>query len=257
MARAAAPRSRAALAGLRAGLVAPRDRGFPRAEDRAASSCCSSARGGGWRTCCEETAMAIVEPNASASRTCSMPSPPDAGRRRCDAELRSHVDGCGICQDVARSLRRRCPTSATPPGTTSPCRRRASSGGARRFARARKPGGGRRAPIAVAQVVAVACLIGAALSLVPFALAAIEAGRRLPRIGRGVVDAARRGCVDAFTLVTGTALPILPFAVASILLDADPAVLRAHRGIAPEPATRYLRNSQRGVRTVRRAAFAS
>jgi hypothetical protein len=136
---------------------------------------------------------------------------------RWDDELRAHLGGCALCRDLetifsAMSAERDAARAETtvPPANVVWWRAQIRAHEEARRAADR--------PIAVAQGVAVACLIAAALTLVPFALPAI----------RGVTSSAadvaawltpRASAVSsAFTLVTGTALPIVPFAVASILL---------------------------------------
>jgi hypothetical protein len=142
-----------------------------------------------------------------------------AGRwpRRCDAELRSHVDGCGICQDVAAVFAAIADERdaaehdvIVPPSNLVWWRSQIRAREEAAAAAAR--------PIAVAQIVAVACLIGAALSLAPFALATMKLA-----VGSTASVAAwfaprAAAVINAFTMVTGMAQPILPFAAASILL---------------------------------------
>ena len=137
---------------------------------------------------------------------------------RCDAELQAHLDDCAVCRDVAAVSAALCverdaawdDAAAVPPSSLVWWRAqiRAREEAARAAAR----------PIAVAQAVAVALLLAAAVTLGPLALpvargaaasAADVAAWLTPR-----ADAVSR----AFTIVTGTALPIVPFAVASVLL---------------------------------------
>jgi hypothetical protein len=142
-----------------------------------------------------------------------------AGRwpRRCDTELRIHVDGCGICQDVAAvfaaiSEER----DASEHEIVVP---HASVVWWRAQIRAREEAAAAATrPIAVVQVAAVACLIAAAVALAPLALATVHMA-----VGSAAASAAwlapRAAAVSsAFSLVTGMAQPILPFAAASILL---------------------------------------
>jgi hypothetical protein len=142
-----------------------------------------------------------------------------AGRwaRRCDAELRSHVDGCPICQDVAAvfaaiSEER---DAAEQDGDVPP----SSIVWWRAQIRAREEAAAAAArPIAVAQIVAVACLIAAAIALAPLALTAVKV-TAASTVSVAAWFAPRAAAVSsAFALVTGMALPILPFAAASILL---------------------------------------
>jgi hypothetical protein len=73
-------------------------------------------------------------------------------------------------------------------------------------------------PIAVTQGVAVACLVAAAVALIPLAWPAMKyAGGAVSGSIEWIVPRAA-AVSNAFALVTGTALPILPFAAASLLL---------------------------------------
>jgi hypothetical protein len=136
---------------------------------------------------------------------------------RCDAELRSHVEGCGICQDVATVFAAIAPerdlaweAGAVPPAALVWWRAqmRAREEAARAAGR----------PIAFVQGVTAVCLVVAALALTPFAVH----GFRLT--AAAVVDLAawagpRAAAVSsAFTLVTGTAVPLLPFIASGILI---------------------------------------
>ena len=136
---------------------------------------------------------------------------------RIDPELQRHVDSCEICQDVATVFpaisaeREQTWDAVTVPAASVVWWRaqiRAREEAARRIQR----------PIAVTQGIAVACLVAAALALMPLAWPAMK-------YGAGAVSgsiewiAPRAAAVsNAFAIVTGTALPILPFAAASLLL---------------------------------------
>lgn len=142
-----------------------------------------------------------------------------AGRwpQRCDVELRDHVDGCRICQDVASvfaaiSEERDAAweDTAVPPSSVVWWRAqiRAREEAARTANR----------PIALAQGAALVCLLIAAFALTPFAL-------HWARLTVATfVDVAawispRAAAVsNAFTLVTGSGLPLLPFVATSILI---------------------------------------
>ena len=136
---------------------------------------------------------------------------------RCDAELRDHVEGCGICQDVAAvfaaiSAERDAAEldAAVPPSSIVWWRAQIRAREEAAAAAAR--------PIAVAQIVAVACLLAAAVALAPLALSAIKA-TALSAASVAAWFAPRADAVSsAFALVTGMTFPILPFAAASILL---------------------------------------
>ena len=136
---------------------------------------------------------------------------------RCDAELRQHVAGCPLCRDVATvfaaiSEERDAAfaDNAVPPSSVVWWRAQIRAREEAAAAAAR--------PIAVTQAVAVATLIAAAVALAPVALPSVGV------VASGILAAAawlapRAEAVSgAFTLVTGFALPILPFAVASVLL---------------------------------------
>jgi len=137
--------------------------------------------------------------------------------KRADVELRHHVDACPICQDVAAvfsaiSAEREDAWSrvSVPPPSVVWWRAqiRAREEAARTAIR----------PIAVAQAIAVACLVAAGIALMPFAWPSIAAAVQSVN---GAVDwiAPRAAAVsNVFALVTGTGLPILTFAAASLLL---------------------------------------
>jgi hypothetical protein len=136
---------------------------------------------------------------------------------RIDSELRDHVAGCTICQDVADVFAalssdrdKVSETLSVPPATVVWWRAqiRAREEASRAAAQ----------PIALAQGVAVACLIGAACALLPLAWpSAVYAGES----ALTAIDwiAPRVAAVsNAFAMVTGTGLPFLTFAAASLLL---------------------------------------
>ena len=142
-----------------------------------------------------------------------------AGRwpERCDPELRDHIADCRICRDVASVFAALSEErdaawdeAIVPPSSVVWWRAqmRAREEAARTAAR----------PIAAAQMFAVACLVAAAVALVPLALpSAREAVAFVAGIA-GWVTPRAVAASNAFTIVTGTALPILPFAAASVLL---------------------------------------
>jgi hypothetical protein len=142
-----------------------------------------------------------------------------AGRwpERCDAELKAHVDGCGICQDLAAVFvaisedRDTASESAVVPPASIVWWRsqiRAREEAARTAER----------PILVAQGVAVVSLLAIGLALVPVALPAAK----LAIVSVSEMTAWLRPRAEAvstaFTLVTGSALPLIPFVAAWILL---------------------------------------
>ena len=134
-----------------------------------------------------------------------------------DAELREHVAACPVCGDLAPVFAALAVEgeAAWDDGTVPPANLvwwraqvRARDEASRRAAR----------PIAVVQGAAVSLLIAAALALLPLAW---------PLLGTAAASATelsawftpRAAAVSsAFTLVTGSAAPVLPFAVASVLL---------------------------------------
>jgi hypothetical protein len=136
---------------------------------------------------------------------------------RMDTELRDHVDACAICQDVAavfsaisaeheQAWER---TSVPPPSVVWwRAQIRAREEAARAVTQ----------PIAVTQAVAVAALIAAAIALVPVAWPSIAYA---VDVLRGTIEwiTPRAAAVSStFTLVTGTGLPFLTVAAASLLL---------------------------------------
>lgn len=136
---------------------------------------------------------------------------------RTDAELWAHVAGCRICQDVASvyaAISEERDAAWEEPGVPA-----ASVVWWRAQIRAREEAARAAArPIAVAQAVAFACLVAAAIALIPLAL--VWAKSAAAYVGDAAAWLAPRAAAvsSAFTLVTGTSLPIVPFAVASVLL---------------------------------------
>lgn len=137
---------------------------------------------------------------------------------RCDAELKGHVESCAICQDVAAVFEALAverdaaweEAAAMPPSSLVWWRAqiRAREEAARAAAR----------PIAVAQAVALASLLIAAIALGPLALPAVRGAAASAAQIAGWLTPRAEAVSAAFTLVTGMALPIVPFAVASVLL---------------------------------------
>lgn len=136
---------------------------------------------------------------------------------RCDAELRHHIAECRICRDIATVFAAlwderdaAWEEASVPPSSVVWWRAqvRAREEAARTAAR----------PIAVAQAIAVACLIAAAVALVPLALPSAREVAAFVAAVAGWVAPRAVAASNAFTIVTGTALPILPFAAASVLL---------------------------------------
>jgi hypothetical protein len=142
-----------------------------------------------------------------------------AGRwpRRADADLRQHVDGCGICQDVAAVFaviaedRDAAEAELVVPHSSIVWWRaqiRAREEAAATAAR----------PIAVVQIAAVVCLIAAAVALAPVALTTLEVAAASTSSIAAWLAPRAAAVVNTFSLVTGMAQPILPFAAASVLL---------------------------------------
>ena len=136
---------------------------------------------------------------------------------RSDPELRRHVEGCAICQDVAEvflamsaAREESWEAAAVPPPSVVWWRAqiRAREEAARTAER----------PIAVTQLVAVACLAAAALVLGTLAWPSMKytAGVMSETIEWLTPRAA--AVSDAFAVLTGTGVPLLPFAAASLLL---------------------------------------
>jgi hypothetical protein len=136
---------------------------------------------------------------------------------KCPGELAAHVASCDICRDVAAGFAALAEErdaaweeAPVPPPSLVWWRAqiRAREEAARAAAR----------PIAVAQALAAACLVASAFVLVPFALPSIamiaSAGSALAAWLTPRADAVS----GAFALVTGVALPILPFVVVSIVI---------------------------------------
>jgi hypothetical protein len=136
---------------------------------------------------------------------------------RWDDDLREHTRACRICQDVATVFeaiseeRESAWEEATvPPASVVWWRAQIQAREEATRAAAR--------PIAVAQAVAVSCLIAAALALMPLALPSIRiAAASAADVAEWLTPRAA-AVSSVFSLVTGTALPILPFTVASVLL---------------------------------------
>jgi hypothetical protein len=136
---------------------------------------------------------------------------------RWDDELRVHTESCGICRDLrtifeAMSEERDATWQEVtmPPANVIWWRSQIRAHEEARRAAER--------PIAVAQGVAVACVIAAALTLVPLAWPAVRSVAASASDVAAWLTPRASAVSSAFTLVTGTALPILPFAVASVLL---------------------------------------
>ena len=142
-----------------------------------------------------------------------------AGRwpERCDAELQAHIDACRICQDVATvfaalSQEREAAWESGPVPPSSLVWWRAQVRAREEAARVAER------PIAVAQGAALICLLAVAVAVAPLALPWSK------RMAASATDLAAwltpraEAVSSAFTLVTGTALPILPFVAASLLL---------------------------------------
>lgn len=142
-----------------------------------------------------------------------------AGRwpHRADAELRNHVDGCGICQDVAAVF------AAISDDLDAADQELAVPHSSivwwRAQIRAREEAAAAAArPIAVVQIAAVACLIAAAIVLAPLALSTLQLAAGSTADVAAWLAPRAAAVFGAFSLVTGMAQPILPFAAASILL---------------------------------------
>ncbi len=142
-----------------------------------------------------------------------------AGRwpRRCDEELWNHISVCPVCRDVASVAAalaterdRAWDESTVPPSSIVWWRAqiRAREEAEREANR----------PIAVAQAIAGLCLVAIVVGLVPFVWPWILAATTKAAGVAAWLTPRATAVSDAFELVTGTALPILPFAVASILL---------------------------------------
>jgi hypothetical protein len=142
-----------------------------------------------------------------------------AGRwpERCDAELKAHVDGCGICQDVAavfvaisEDRDAAWEGAVVPPASIVWWRAqiRAREEAARMADR----------PIAVAQGIAVLALLAVAVVLMPIALPAVkQAIASVSQVTAWLTPRAE-AVSSVFTLVTGSAVPLIPFVAAWILL---------------------------------------
>ena len=136
---------------------------------------------------------------------------------RVDSELTQHVDGCTICQDVAAvfaaiSMERDDAWDAVSVPAASVVWWRAQIRAREEAARAVER------PIAVTQAIAVGLLIAAASILIPLSWPWMKTS--VSEVN-GAIDwlTPRADAVSsAFALITGTAVPILPFAAASLLL---------------------------------------
>lgn len=136
---------------------------------------------------------------------------------RCDPELREHIAACEVCRDIATVV----PAIADERDAAweEPAVPASSVVWWRAQIRAREEAARAAArPIAVVQAIAVACLIAATLTLVPFALPSVKGAAALATDFAAWFAPRAAAVSSAVTLVTGMALPILPFAVASILL---------------------------------------
>jgi hypothetical protein len=136
---------------------------------------------------------------------------------RIEPELRDHVNACAICQDVAvvspvisAERDEGWENVSVPPSSIVWWRAqiRAREEAARAAAR----------PIAVTQAVAVACLVAAAVALIPLAWPSIAFGAGAVTDAIEWITPRATAVSNAFALVTGTGLPILPFAAVSLLL---------------------------------------
>jgi hypothetical protein len=136
---------------------------------------------------------------------------------RSDPELRRHVDGCAICQDVATifpaiSAERDETWEAVSVPAASVVWWRAQIRAREEASRAAQR------PIAVTQGVAMVCLLAAVLVLIPLAWPALTYTAGAVSAGIEWITPRASAVSNAFALVTGTALPVLPFAAASLLL---------------------------------------
>ena len=136
---------------------------------------------------------------------------------RWDAELRAHIESCAICQDVrtvvaAMSEERDAAWEEPSVAPASVVWWRAKMRAREEATRAATR------PIVVAQAMAITCLLALAVALVPLALPWIRSGVAAAADLAAWLTPRAEAVSTAFRFVTGTALPILPFAVASILL---------------------------------------
>ena len=136
---------------------------------------------------------------------------------RVDAELREHIACCPVCGDLAAVLaavaverESAWAESAVPPATVVWWRAqiRAREEASRLAVR----------PIVIVQGLAVSVLIAAALALIPLAWPLIERAAASAQDISAWTAPRAEAVSTAFTLVTGTAAPVLPVAVASVLL---------------------------------------
>jgi hypothetical protein len=142
---------------------------------------------------------------------------PGGRPERTDVELWEHVRQCRICQDVAAVFAAiseerdgAMGEEAVPPSSLVWWR-------AQMRAREEAERAAGR-PIALVQAVAVASLIAAAVALLPLALLSVKSAAVSVAGAAAWVAPRAEAISNAFTLVTGTSLPIVPFAVASVLL---------------------------------------
>jgi hypothetical protein len=142
-----------------------------------------------------------------------------AGRwpERCEAELKAHVAACAVCEDLAQVFAALTEErdaaweeAAVPPSAVVWWRAQILAREEAQRAAAR--------PIAIAQGVAVVALVAAAAALLPLALPSARLAADAVADGAAWIGPRAEAVSSAFTLVTGTAVPILPFAAASILL---------------------------------------
>jgi hypothetical protein len=136
---------------------------------------------------------------------------------RSDPELRRHVQGCAICQDVAAvfaamSTEREDAWEAASVPASSVVWWRAQLRAREEAARAAER------PIFVTQAVAVVCLIAAAFVLATLAWPWMKGAAAATSGAIEWVTPRAAAVSSAFALITGTALPVLPFAAASLLL---------------------------------------
>jgi hypothetical protein len=136
---------------------------------------------------------------------------------RSDPELRQHVEGCAICQDVATvfaamSTEREDAWEAASVPPSSVVWWRAQIRAREEAARAAER------PIAVTQAIAVVCLVVAAFLLTTLSWPWIKDAATVVSSAVAWVTPRAAAVSSAFALITGTALPVLPFAAASLLL---------------------------------------
>jgi hypothetical protein len=136
---------------------------------------------------------------------------------RVDPELQNHVMACAVCRDVADVFAAISSDRddawervSVPPATIVWWRAqiRAREEATRAAAQ----------PIAVTQAVAVACLIAAAVALLPLAWSSIASAAESVAATIDWITPRAAAISNAFALVTGTGVPFLTFAAASLLL---------------------------------------